>query len=1370
MKHSLDWDQDSNRLQDPSGRRTSRKRSWLAALLALLLMLPVIDATAPTASGEESAWPFTLFADDFEDEDLGALPSVGGTGWTNAVRSTESTLTVVADGSNQVLEFERVPGSTGTGGPRVEKHLSDVSGNLRLDFRVKTFGHRFDLYLRNPSTSAPAETRLIRLNGAGLVSGAPAGSAFDGNQFAAVSAEIDLGSLTYSVSIDGHPVIVDEALNPTLDKEEKIEIRLTAVLDPGQQLQLDDVLIRTNDQFEPWPYALFAYDAEEDQAGGLPAIGISGWTNVVHSSTSTVTVVPDGDGQAIAFARDAGATGNGGPRVEKHLRGVTGNLRLDFRVQTFGHSFDLELRHPVASAPATTSLLQLRNAGLVASPPPGSAFNGNAYVDVAAELDFSSMTYSVWIDGYPIKTNAAINPAFDREKLLEIRYGTGLSPGQTVRLDDVIIRTDMDPFADLPWEPDEDSVIVNLLDEHPRLLATADDFDEMRLRVQSDPKSQQWYASMVTAADRMLTLPVSEYVFPDGRTLLQISRQVLDRAYTLSMVYQMSGDDRYAERLWDELEAAAAFPDWNPVSFLSTAEMTHALAIGYDWLYHYWSEDQRDVLSGAIINLGLRPGLFGYNQGEWWVTTTNNWNIVTHSGLGMGALAVGDLMPGLADHMITRGLGYLPIAIAEFAPDGGYPEGVGYWAYAIRYLVPYMAALNTATGSDYGLSDLPGLRETSLYPLYMGGPSNHAFHFSDVGPGVQQDPELYWMAGHYDIPEAGWWALQSNQASPRHLIWYDPDYIESPRDTQLPLDAKFRGPEAVSMRSAWDADNASFVGFKGGVNGASHGDLDLGTFVFDALGQRWAEELGTESYSAPGMFDNGPAGQRWTYYRKRAEGQNTLVVNPGLGPDQNATAAGEVVAFESGDLEAYAIADLDEAFADRGVSAWSRGVRLFDHRRQLLIQDELTSTDPADVWWFMHTRANIDVAADGKSAILTLNNEQVLARIASPAAAEFVAMEAEPLWSSPVTSWNSSNIGMRKLSIYLEGAVDPQLAVVLTPIRPGASTPALPVLEPLSGWTLDETPAATVDGLLLDGVAMDEFDPNVYTYDLRGYGETDSVPVVSVVNTEPGVTAVVEQASALPGKAVVTVTGPGTAAANYEIYFRTGAETPSVVTASIEGTFPPEHTIDNDLGTFFSAEGIGQWVQYDLGESRSVDSVSLAWYLGHTRSFSFEVLGSEDGEIWQTLYTGSSSGTTVELEDYTFSETDARYIRIVGQGNTTNNWMSITEARIRVDDETWPVFEDTEPQLTRLTAPETVTVSVGGSTPITLAGELSDGSPADLNEVAIQYKVADPSVVQIDAAGVATGLAAGETNVGIYAVTAERKLIFTSVKVVVTEP
>ena len=70
-----------------------------------------------------------------------------------------------------------------------------------------------------------------------------------------------------------------------------------------------------------------------------------------------------------------------------------------------------------------------------------------------------------------------------------------------------------------------------------------------------------------------------------GPRLLDQSRAALRRISTLAGLYRLDGDHRKADRARLEMLAAAAFPDWNPSHFLDVAEMTNALAIGYDWLY-----------------------------------------------------------------------------------------------------------------------------------------------------------------------------------------------------------------------------------------------------------------------------------------------------------------------------------------------------------------------------------------------------------------------------------------------------------------------------------------------------------------------------------------------------------------------------------------------------------------------------------------------------------------------------------------------------------------------------------------------------------------------------------------------------------------
>ncbi|MFX4478063.1 heparinase II/III family protein, partial [Acinetobacter baumannii] len=81
--------------------------------------------------------------------------------------------------------------------------------------------------------------------------------------------------------------------------------------------------------------------------------------------------------------------------------------------------------------------------------------------------------------------------------------------------------------------------------------------------------------------------------------------------------------------------------------------------------------------------------------------------------------------------------------------------------------------------------------------------------------------------------------------------------------------------------TSWTDPNATYFAMKGGDNTAHHGHLDLGTFVLDSDGVRWAIQPGMENYDLPGYFDmkGGASAPRWQYYRTRTAGQNTPLVN-----------------------------------------------------------------------------------------------------------------------------------------------------------------------------------------------------------------------------------------------------------------------------------------------------------------------------------------------------------------------------------------------------------------------------------------------------------------------------------------------------------
>jgi hypothetical protein len=46
------------------------------------------------------------------------------------------------------------------------------------------------------------------------------------------------------------------------------------------------------------------------------------------------------------------------------------------------------------------------------------------------------------------------------------------------------------------------------------------------------------------------------------------------------------------------------------------------------------------------------------------------------------------------------------------------------------------------------------------------------------------------------------------------------------------------------------------------------------------------------------------------------------------------------------------------------------------------------------------------------------------------------------------------------------------------------------------------------------------------------------------------------------------------------------------------------------------------------------------------------------------MFSGDSSGTTLNSEKYVIPATDARYVRVTINGNTANTWASITELDI----------------------------------------------------------------------------------------------------------
>lgn len=568
---------------------------------------------------------------------------------------------------------------------------------------------------------------------------------------------------------------------------------------------------------------------------------------------------------------------------------------------------------------------------------------------------------------------------------------------------------------------------------HPRLICTDEDLERIRNCIATDKTAKTWADRTLQEADKLVATEGTVEHKLIGPRLLSQSRRCLDRVYTLGLAFRLTGERKYADRALKEMMAAAAFRDWNPSHFLDTAEMTHALAVGYDWLYGVMTPDERTAVREAIVKLGLLPGKKVYDSGGGWSKNRNNWNQVCNGGMTIGALAIADEEPAIAAEILQDAVASIPNSLRSYAPDGGWEEGPGYWHYATRYTVYMLTALLSALGTDLGLSDYEGLDNTGFFRMHFAGPTGKSFNYADGGETTGSAAEMLWLAQRYNHPVFAWHERQitGNAGSPWHLIWYTP-IGQDPVTEKVPTAAQFRRINVAFLRSAWNDPDAVFVGFKGGDNRAGHSHLDLGCFVLDALGERWATDLGSDDYNLPAYFGN----KRWTYYRLRTESHNTLLLN---NDNQDPSAKAPLVGFQNGPELSYAVADMKAAY--KGLKSYLRAVALVKGRA-VLVQDDLQAEQPVEALWGMVTTA--DVNCEGAKATLTQHGKSLQARVLSPAGARFDTVSTQP--PAP----QKQNEGTRKLVVRLpEPVTDARIAVLLWPgeEEPPAVTPC-----PLTAW------------------------------------------------------------------------------------------------------------------------------------------------------------------------------------------------------------------------------------------------------------------------------------------------------------------------------
>lgn len=851
---------------------------------------------------------------------------------------------------------------------------------------------------------------------------------------------------------------------------------------------------------------------------------------------------------------------------------------------------------------------------------------------------------------------------------------------------------------------------------HPRIMATAEDFAVIRQEAEQNALKKEWYEQIILSADNLVTYntTVPKYELSDGVRLLGVVNEVMSHMYTLGMAYQLTGEQKYVDRAWVDLEAVSNFVDWHPQHDLDPAEMCLAVAIGYDWMYDGLTEAQRETIEKGMYKNGFYDAAEAYQSSTGKlgaaVLSGINHNLILNACFAIGAEAFMDVYPEESSYILSGAIHAIDIAMTEYGPDGAWKEGPHYYHYGTQFAIKMLNSLETIFGTCYGLDLCEGLSTAADYTLNIQSDQG-IFNYGDGTTGTPiYAPECFYLSNKYGnesvtatLLELSQGKMSNNEDIVLSLLWYDTG-IQA-EDIEMPLDAVYWTEGVATFRDAWTSDITAYAAIHGGQTQMCHGQVDGGTFVYDYAGVRWAKELGSTPYDTTVTAQYGLEGGRWLLYRSRAEAHNTIVINPDESAGQKLDSTAKMIRFESEDRGGIAVLDMSENYADNAERA-VRGFFFTDDRTGLVIRDEISLKEKdggSEVYWFMQTDAEVTIAADGKSATLTQAGKQVELEFVTSGTAQEVTLGVGPSTrallgsTSPINVPASSNTNAydvedaatNRIYIKLSGASgDVSVTVKLSP----AGTKISSVEDydmSIADWKVAEGTIAAkpqIERAVIEGRELKFNSANSADY-LIVEGTREDIPEVVVTVDESKYTYTVTNATEIDGTTTILIKDkehPETFSM-YTVAFHEipvakvpeGFSGTALQVVATEASAEPEankgfvawKTLDQDTDSRWTSQGSNNWILYELEEKSEVEELVIWFKNGHIRSTYFDVSVSTDGETYTKVWSGMSKGTAIGsaegYESVCLDGVEAKYIKIGCNGNTAQGtavgWNNIGE-------------------------------------------------------------------------------------------------------------
>ncbi|MBN2170596.1 MAG: hypothetical protein JW819_04645 [Candidatus Krumholzibacteriota bacterium] len=411
-------------------------------------------------------------------------------------------------------------------------------------------------------------------------------------------------------------------------------------------------------------------------------------------------------------------------------------------------------------------------------------------------------------------------------------------------------------------------------EHHPRLLFDAAGAPALHAAIQADDRRRD-----VWETGRALAVTLAAYP-PEVLLQSYYGHSYMEELSLLACLDPSSDADTWARAVIDALLWQTATYDTETDPFLSVLAPTlrlHNLAWGWDMACQAATEAEREALADEMLRyldvLATDYTFTRYQQNPY----VSNKGISLGAALMLGVLALEPDLPGTQEIPRARDAAraYLDKGLGDMLTPGGcYREGLGYFVWAMRTLMPTWRAMGRLVGA-------PPLADEELGAILEAT----AFQIMDEGGGLflnrnDHNSRDFIVGRHHSLlefatafgpePDLARWLLRRSSGDLGHplgflndpvatLLWHTAGVERAP---DLPATGRFFSEAGFWVyRRSWPGDDLSdcfLITLEGGQFRGGHAQEDVGQVILRAFGHGFALDHGagdvakqTEAHNLP---------------------------------------------------------------------------------------------------------------------------------------------------------------------------------------------------------------------------------------------------------------------------------------------------------------------------------------------------------------------------------------------------------------------------------------------------------------------------------------------------------------------------------------